>query len=145
MSKEENLNLVRRFFEEVANGRRDDLAESLLTQDHRYIDPQRPDVQPGPAETVRALKDYQNGVEGHWQIDDIFAADDDRVVVLWTGTGRHTGEISGIPPTGRSIRVSAISVMKIRDGKIAEHRCNWDTLGFLQQLGVVPMPMDRAA
>jgi predicted ester cyclase len=44
----------------------------------------------------------------------------------------------GIAPTGRVIRVDAISVFRIANGKIAESWEVWDTLGFLQQLGVVP-------
>jgi predicted ester cyclase len=47
--------------------------------------------------------------------------------------------MNGIPPTGKSIRVEAISIHRMRDGKIAETWEVWDTLGFLQQLGVVPM------
>ena len=53
----------------------------------------------------------------------------DRVTVRWTGSGTRVGEMKGIPPTGRTVRV---------DGKIAETWEVWDTLGFLQQLGVVP-------
>ena len=56
----------------------------------------------------------------------------------WTGTGTHVGEVNGIAPTGRPIRVDAISIHRIRDGKIAETWEVWDTLGFLQQVGVVP-------
>jgi predicted ester cyclase len=48
------------------------------------------------------------------------------------------GEINGIPPTGKKVSVSAISIHQMRDGKIAETWEVWDTLGFLQQLGVVP-------
>jgi predicted ester cyclase len=46
--------------------------------------------------------------------------------------------VNGIPPTGREIAVSALSLFRLERGKIAEHYCNWDTLGFLQQIGVVP-------
>jgi steroid delta-isomerase-like uncharacterized protein len=83
---------------------------------------------------------YQQSVDGHWQIEEIFAADDERVVTRWTGLGTHTQEVMGIPPTGESVRVAAISVQRIANGKIAEHWCVWDTLGMLQQLGVAPTP-----
>ena len=46
----------------------------------------------------------------------------------------------GVPATGREIHVDAISVMRIDDGKIAEHWCVWDTAGMLQQIGAVPVP-----
>jgi predicted ester cyclase len=48
--------------------------------------------------------------------------------------------VNGIPPTGNAVRVDAISIHRMEDGKIAETWEVWDTLGFLQQLGVVPTP-----
>jgi len=42
------------------------------------------------------------------------------------------------PPTGRSIPVDAISVHRLKGGKIAETWRVWDTLGVLQEIGVVP-------
>jgi steroid delta-isomerase-like uncharacterized protein len=83
------------------------------------------------------VKVYQDGVEGHWQIEEIFSADD-RVVVRWTGSGTHVAEVNGIPATGKKIRVDAITIHRLVGGKIAETWEVWDTLGFLQQLGVVP-------
>ena len=58
----------------------------------------------------------------------------------WTGTGTHVGDVNGIPATNRPIRVDAISIHRIQEGKIAETWEVWDTLGFLRQLGVVPAP-----
>jgi predicted ester cyclase len=46
--------------------------------------------------------------------------------------------MNGIPPTGKDVRVDAISIFRMDGGKIAEMWEVWDTLGFLQQLGVVP-------
>jgi predicted ester cyclase len=45
---------------------------------------------------------------------------------------------SDIPPTGKKISVDAITVHRMANGKIAETWEVWDTLGFLQQVGVVP-------
>jgi predicted ester cyclase len=45
-----------------------------------------------------------------------------------------------IAPTGNKVEVDAISIHRVQDGKIAETWQVWDTLGFLQQLGVVPKP-----
>ena len=59
-------------------------------------------------------------------------------MVRWTGSGTHVAEVNGVPPTGNSIRVDAITIHRMQDGKIAETWEVWDTLGFLQQIGVVP-------
>ena len=128
--------VVRRFYEQMNNERKNELAGELFTDDHVMHDPQ---VQAGvgPAGMAEVISVYQNGVDGHWNIEEIFSAGD-RVVVRWTGTGTHIGEVNGIPPTGKKVRVDAIAIHRTRGGKIAETWEVWDTLGFLQGLGVVP-------
>lgn len=99
-------------------------------------DPQVP-AGVGPQAVADVVSVYQEGVNGHWQIEDIFSSGD-KVTVRWTGSGTHVGEVNGIPPTGKSVSVDAISIHRLQGGKIAETWEVWDTLGFLQQLGVVP-------
>ena len=140
MSAEQNTTIARRFFEEFCNGRRLDLADTLLTPDHRYIDPQMPFVDAGPRAMAEAVAIFQNGLDGRWNVEEVVAAEAGRVVVRWTGTGTHNAELMGIPPTGKPVRCAALSLLRIDGGKIAEHHCVWDTLGLLQQLGVVPQP-----
>ncbi len=45
-----------------------------------------------------------------------------------------------IPPTGKQVMVTGISIDRIVNGKVVEAWYNYDTLGLLQQLGVVLMP-----
>ena len=128
--------VVRRFYEQMNNERKNELAEELFTADHQFHDPQISGGV-GPQAVADIVRVYQEGVEGHWTIEDIFSTDE-MVTVRWTGTGTHVGEVNGIPPTGKSIRVDAIAVHRMAGGKIAETWEVWDTLGFLQQIGVVP-------
>ena len=128
--------VVRRFYEEMNNGRKNELAPELFTSDHVLHDPQVP-AGKGPEGMVEVVSTYQTGVDGHWGIEEIFSAGD-RVVVRWTGSGKHVGEVNGIPATGKPIRVDAITIHRMGDGKIAETWEVWDTLTFLQQIGVVP-------
>lgn len=131
-----NEAVVRRFYEQMNNERKNDLARELFTADHKMHDPQVPTAD-GPDGMAATVATYQTGVDGHWGIEDIFSTGD-KVVVRWVGTGSHVGEVNGIPPTGKKIRVDAISIHRIDGDKIAETWEVWDTLGFLQQLGVVP-------
>jgi steroid delta-isomerase-like uncharacterized protein len=128
--------VVRRFYEEMNNDRKLELAPDLFTNDHKFHDPQVPAAD-GPQGVADAVRVYQEGVEGHWQIEEIFSTDD-KVVVRWTGSGTHVGEVNGIPGTGEKIRVDAIAIHRVSGGKISETWEVWDTLGFLQQIGVVP-------
>ena len=70
-------------------------------------------------------------------VDEIFGVDD-RLVKRWTFTGTHTGDFAGVPPTGKVITLSGISVSRIENGKIVEELDYMDDLGFMQQLGVIP-------
>ena len=57
----------------------------------------------------------------------------------WTARGTHTGDLWGIAGTGKDITVTGTSVDRISGGRIIESWSNWDTLGLMQQLGVVPV------
>ena len=77
-------------------------------------------------------------------VDDI-VAEGDRVACRWTFRGTQRGEMMGIPPTGKRVLGSGMSIHRIADGKIAEGWFNFDTLGMLQQLGAIPAPGEAAA
>ncbi len=56
----------------------------------------------------------------------------------WSCRGTHKGDLSGIAPTGKQFTISGISIARFASGKMVEGWINWDALGLLQQLGVVP-------
>jgi steroid delta-isomerase-like uncharacterized protein len=54
-------------------------------------------------------------------------------------TGTHRGEFMGMPPTGKSIDVQAIDIVRFgEDGLAREHWGVFDAMTMMQQLGVVP-------
>ena len=73
------------------------------------------------------------------EIEDVII-DGDKAVMRFSGGGTQTGEFFGIPPTGKQARLTGINILRIANGQIVEHWGNSDDLGFLQQLGVIPMP-----
>jgi steroid delta-isomerase-like uncharacterized protein len=62
----------------------------------------------------------------------------DKVVIRWRSTGTHNGVFMGIPPTGKPTTVTGIDIFRVAGGKLVELWQNWDQLGMLQQIGVVP-------
>jgi steroid delta-isomerase-like uncharacterized protein len=58
----------------------------------------------------------------------------DAVAVATTTHGTHTASFFGVPPTGRQVSVTGIDILRLADGKIAEHRGLTDTVGLLRQL-----------
>ena len=69
--------------------------------------------------------------------------DGDTVVGHWLGSGTHIGgplhTVKGdIPASGKRFVIDGVSWLKIVDGKIVESLANEDTLGLMQQIGVIP-------
>jgi len=69
---------------------------------------------------------------------DIIIAEGELAMKRWTVRGTHKAEYMGIPATGKQITVVGCNVFRIVDGKVAECWAHTDTLGMLQQLGVIP-------
>lgn len=67
-------------------------------------------------------------------------AEGDRVALRLTMRGTHLGPLNGLPPTGREVTVSGISIERVVDGRIVEGWNQNDALGMLQQLGALPAP-----
>src|SRR6476661_2795297 len=67
---------------------------------------------------------------------------DDVAVEEGTFTGTHDGvlrsSMGDVPPTGRSVRVDYIQVLRFRDGKHCSFNLMFDRLLMLEQLGLVP-------
>jgi steroid delta-isomerase-like uncharacterized protein len=61
-------------------------------------------------------------------------AEGDRVVTRWSMVGTHLGEYDGIPPTGKRVGHSAISIDRIQNGLITDEWIEFDLYGLLQQL-----------
>jgi len=139
MSVEANKALVRRFFDEVCNGMKLDVADSLFAVNHTYHDPIIR-AEPGPEGIKRVVAPHRPAfTDLRWTVDDMVAAERDLVVTRWTGSGVHTGEVMGIPPTGKRVTVSGIWIYRIAGGRIAESWSIWDAIGMVRQLGAEPV------
>lgn len=73
----------------------------------------------------------------HMEIGDWLYAGD-RLVSRWTVTGTHLGELRGLPPTGRAMRVSGVAIDRVVADRIVEEWVDYNLLAVLQQLGVAP-------
>jgi steroid delta-isomerase-like uncharacterized protein len=142
MSIEENKKLVRRYFE-------DDLSDLHICREifaprfqfhtiqHASITPQTVESNP---ESEKAAYEWLTSVWGKdrcMTIDEMIA-ENDRVMVRWTFSGKHVGEFSGLPATNKEVTYSGINIFLIASGRIAEIWDIWDRLWVWQQLGVLP-------
>jgi len=65
-------------------------------------------------------------------------AEGEKVMTRWSFTGTHKGKFMGIPSTGRRVTATGMCMDRVVDGKIVEEWEEWDSLGLMRQLGVVP-------
>jgi steroid delta-isomerase-like uncharacterized protein len=67
-------------------------------------------------------------------------ADGPDVTTRWTLTGTQTGELDGLPPSGKEVTVSGITITRLRGDLVVEEWTSWDRLGLLVQLGAISEP-----
>ncbi|WP_162919989.1 ester cyclase [Hanstruepera ponticola] len=97
---------------------------------------------------IANFKDYYSNFvtgfsEPNFTIKDIFGQGD-KLVKHWHFTGKHTGDFFGIPPTGKAVDVEGTTLVKMKDGKIAQEQDFMDNMIFMQQLGFVSDPNNLA-
>lgn len=72
-----------------------------------------------------------------WEVHQLIQ-EGDTVVVQATHHGRHTGDLMGIAPTGRTVAYDYIHILRFKDGKAIEHWGLHDDMALMRQLGVMP-------
>jgi predicted ester cyclase len=80
---------------------------------------------------------FEVAPDGRHTFSDVIA-ENDLVVTRGTFSGTYSGEIMGIPPTGKQVTFSVIHIDRVMNGKIVEHWGQGDTMALMQQLDVVP-------
>jgi steroid delta-isomerase-like uncharacterized protein len=143
MSTEENKTLARRIFEEAASQGNYAVIDEAIAPTFVYRASALADSH-GPAGLKEFFTAHRRAVPDiHYTIEDV-VAEGENVVVCWTVTGTHQGDLRGIAPTGNLLKADGITIFRFANGHIVDGRAVWDALGFLQQLGVIP-PMEQAS
>ena len=141
MSAEDLKAHGRRFFEEWNKGKEALMAaleESCATDIVYY---------PPSGEEIRGLENVEQYLSGlfnafpdnYMTIDDV-VVEGDKIATRWTWTGTHKGEWRGVPPTNKKLMGWGIIIDRVVGGKVVELWERFDTLGLMQQLGVIPTP-----
>jgi steroid delta-isomerase-like uncharacterized protein len=135
---EHNKAIVRRLFAELWNNGNLSVAGEIFAPNYSHHDSSTPDFGLGPDSEKRRLALYRGAFPDlHMTIEDVIA-EGETVMTRWSCRGTHKGDLNGIAPTGKQFTFSGVSVARVSNGKIAEGYVNWDALGLMQQLGVVP-------
>lgn len=139
MPEPQNIATVQRFVEQVINQGRLEAADELVHEDFVELDPL-----PGQQQGRQGLKDVIAMIRTafpdiHWGIKETIASGD-KVVSRFKWSGTHRADFLGVPATGRKVVVPGVVIDRLSDGKMADSWILMDTLGLMQQLGVIPGP-----
>ncbi|TDF91314.1 ester cyclase [Paenibacillus piri] len=143
----ENKTIVRRWVDEVLNKHDLSVLGSLVMPDvvnHAVL----------VAELRYGFENFKRAIgallvafpDHHMEIEDM-GAEEDKVWYRGTRSGTHLGPgpLPGIKPSGKYVAVQHIHILRLENGKIADHWAIRDDLGFLQQIGLFPAPGQRSS
>lgn len=133
MSVEDNKAIVRRFLEAI---NQQDEAELAAVVAPDLLD-----------ENKEGMQWVHATFAGHRvEITDM-VAEGDKVWAHLATSGSHTGEVHGIPPTGKQWTNTGVYFMRVVDGKIVAREGLFDALNMLEQLGatITPPPIPDTA
>jgi predicted ester cyclase len=143
---EDNVELVRRWVEEVFNAGAAEAADEIVAADftEHALAPfgqTAPGRVEGPAH-IRATVGFLRAQFPDVQMQiEAMVADENLVSVRVVATGTNLGRLNGVlPPTGRSFRAEQSHWFRVVDGRLAEHWAIRDDLSALVQLGVIERP-----
>jgi steroid delta-isomerase-like uncharacterized protein len=137
MSTEEKKALVRRSID-LINQKDFAAVDQMYASSYVRHDPNAPQV--------CSREDYKQYVtllcnifpDLHFTIEDLIAAEDDKVVFRFKTRGTHSSPWRGLPATGKQVGSTGIAISRVVDGKIAEDWFINDVAGLAQQIGGIP-------
>jgi predicted ester cyclase len=141
MSAEDNKALCRRFFQEFWIQKNLAVADELLAAnfvDHTPGSP--PGLPPGPEGHKQFAVLYFTAFPDIRATIEDMVAQGDKVVIRWRVQGTNTGSLFGMPATNKSATFTGITINRVTSDKIAEQWVNFDALGMMQHLGLLPAP-----
>ena len=139
MSPNENKAIIERYVQKAWGEGDWGAAEEIVDENVVFHDQVREGDLPAGREGLRvAMERITTGMPDFVMDVHEIVAEGDFVVIRWSSTGTHGGDFNGFPATGRVITLYAISIVRLKDGRIVEGWQETDRLGMAQQLGIMP-------
>jgi len=143
MSTEENKAIIQRWLEAWNTGELGALVEIIAPDYVHHAHGNSIRTESGPEWYEQAVAGHRASFPDHYGSLQAMIAEGDMVVTRWTVTGSHRGQWTAptgavIPPTGKTITYTGITIARLAGGKIVEEWWEQDSVSLLQQLGVIP-------
>ncbi|MGO9571675.1 MAG: ester cyclase [Desulfomonilaceae bacterium] len=108
--------------------------------DYQHHDPNAPDPGGGAEGYIRRNSVFLTAFPDRQLTFDDQVAEGDRVATRITMRATQTGDLPGIPATGRPVTIESMHICRISDGQIAEEWELFDALGMMRQLAASTSP-----
>lgn len=132
-----NQEIIRRVCEDLWGKGNVDLVEELYAENYVDLNP-APGIPAGrEGVKMQAAAYHQAFPDMHVTLEET-VAEGDKIMARYTIRGMHTGDLMGIPPTGKSVEITGISIVRIEAGQVVEEFSLADMMGLFQQLGLAP-------
>ena len=130
---------------EAVNGRDFDALDELIAADVVRHCAATPDVEVRSLEDFKAFlhRDLAAVPDAMQEVDFMFSSGP-FVAARAIYRGTQDGPMGPFPPSGRTLEIPFLGILRIEDGKIAEIWVEWDNLNALMQLGHVPTGASEA-
>ncbi|KGN31436.1 hypothetical protein N802_03475 [Knoellia sinensis KCTC 19936] len=129
----DNKTAARRVLEEVFPANDQEALRDLVSD--QFVNHEAPEGTPPGLQGITMFMDILNRAfsDQHWEIHDVIA-EGDKVVIRCTHSGVHTGEYFGLPASGRRFAYKQMHILRMADGKGAEHWAVRDDATLMRQL-----------
>jgi predicted ester cyclase len=141
MSSQDPKSVVRRYYEEVANQRKLDVADEIIAPDFKLFPDSEPPFGPEGVKQFISWLIIDTFPDMHVTIEDLVAEGE----MVAAGVTLHATQntpidwisaVNVIPATGKRFAMEEFVFWRVVDGKITERRLVVGTLAMLRQLGV---------
>lgn len=140
-STDQNKATMRKVYDMMNTGNVDQVDQYFTADaiDHQVM-PGQTDPQPALANFKQYMAVFHKAFPDMKLTVEDMVAEGDKVVARCHMNGTQTGDFMGTPPTGKSVSIETIDIVRFVDGKCAEHWGLSDDAGMMQQLGMTPPP-----
>ncbi|MCX2748969.1 ester cyclase [Arthrobacter sp. MI7-26] len=131
--------LLERFYKEIIEGGNLDLIDELTVDDfvdHEQALPGQPPGKDGVRYFVNAVRAAFPDIKIKTIEPTLADGNLEACHVILTGT--HSGDMAGVPATGNSVEFDGTDIIRVEDGKVAEHWGTTNNLSLMQQIGAIP-------
>ena len=114
--------------------------DELTAPDFVYHNPGNPEIHTHEERKQKIIIEFTKVFPDiKYEIKDVIV-EGDLAAARYSISGTQRGEFMGIPPTNKRIELSSLAMVRLANGKVAEMWVENNSLVFLMQLGVLPLP-----